>query len=83
MQNPIGISYVNIFLFIVYILLQYLLYTAVNYNGYLVRESKRNALPAGKRTNFFDGFVAIKNKIKVSYCYKACCAGFNIIQNKN
>ena len=65
MQNPIAISYINIFLFIFYILEQNLSYTSVNYNGYPLRESKRNAMPAGKRISFFDEFVAIKNKIKV------------------
>ena len=61
MKNPVAISYVNIPVFIAYTLLQYL-YAAVNYYGYPVRENHWNAIPAGKRINFFDGSVTIKIK---------------------
>lgn len=62
MKNPIAISYVNIPGFIAYTLLQYL-YVAVNYYSYRVRENHWNAIPAGKRINFFDRSVTIKIKI--------------------
>jgi hypothetical protein len=63
MKNSIAISYINIFLFVVYILQQYFLYTAVNYRTYLVKKNKRNAIPESICINFSDAFVIYKIEI--------------------
>ena len=54
MQDPIAMSDINIFLFIVYIFLQYLSFTAVDESGYQLREIEHNPVPERNRMNFFD-----------------------------
>ncbi len=62
MQNPISISCINDFIFFVFILLQYLSSTTVNYNNYRVKESKLDAMLGGICTFSFNADATEKNK---------------------